>query len=306
MQPAVDAAVAESAGERFELSLDRRKVYGWAAAFLLLFVVLGMWWWHAAGVRRGSAVSDARMVAPVVAPVAAPPVESVDSEAERRFPTGMTKKEGMTTKEGMTRGRGVTKEGGRTKEGGSTEKSVKAVIQPAPPVPVRQPAVAAAVARTAPAAEPKSPAKSAAAVAAPKPSNSEEEAMEDSPEGGGDFHLLRRPGDPKNVPTPVGPVKPGPVVRPTSLGVMAGHVIYSPTPEYPKAASDAHVQGEVKVEAEIDRTGNVISTRVISGPPLLRQAALDAIGRWQYRPYLDHGRDPIGVNTEILVDFELP
>jgi TonB family protein len=95
-----------------------------------------------------------------------------------------------------------------------------------------------------------------------------------------------------------------PVVRPTSLGTMAANVMYSPAPTYPADASAAHVQGEVKVEAEVDRDGNVASTRVISGPPLLREAAADAVQRWRYRPYLSEGK-PISMSALVVLDFQL-
>jgi TonB family protein len=86
---------------------------------------------------------------------------------------------------------------------------------------------------------------------------------------------------------------------------MAANVTYSPAPAYPPAASDAHVQGEVKLEAEVDPDGNVASARVISGPPLLRDAAVNAVEHWHYRPYLAEGR-PIYTNTQIVMDFQLP
>jgi len=85
---------------------------------------------------------------------------------------------------------------------------------------------------------------------------------------------------------------------------MAANVVYSPAPAYPTAASAANVQGEVKVEAEIDRDGNVTAARVISGPPLLRDATVDAIEQWRYRPYLAGGK-PIGMNAIVVMDYQL-
>ncbi|MGI4757253.1 MAG: energy transducer TonB [Janthinobacterium lividum] len=95
------------------------------------------------------------------------------------------------------------------------------------------------------------------------------------------------------------------VVHPTSLGIMAGNVVYSPAPAYPSAASAAHVQGEVKVQAEIDRDGNVASLRVISGPPLLRDAAADAVQRWRYKPYVSAGK-AVPMSAVAVLDFQMP
>jgi TonB family protein len=94
-------------------------------------------------------------------------------------------------------------------------------------------------------------------------------------------------------------------VRSTSLGAMAANVLYSPAPAYPSAATSLHVQGEVRLEAEVDSDGNVTSTRVISGPPLLQEAAVDAVQRWHYRPYVHAGK-PIATNATVVMDFQLP
>ncbi len=98
---------------------------------------------------------------------------------------------------------------------------------------------------------------------------------------------------------------PAGTVHPASLGMMAANVLYSPAPAYPVPASTAHVQGQVKVQAQIDRDGNVTYARVVSGPPLLRDAALDAVQHWRYRPYMSAGK-PVPTSTLAVLDFELP
>jgi TonB family protein len=84
---------------------------------------------------------------------------------------------------------------------------------------------------------------------------------------------------------------------------MASNLVYSPVPAYPAAASASHVQGEVKLSADVDRDGKVASVRVISGPPLLRDAALDAVQRWRYRPYLWWAIPMAAIE---IMDFQLP
>jgi TonB family protein len=98
---------------------------------------------------------------------------------------------------------------------------------------------------------------------------------------------------------------PGGIVRSTSLGIMAANVLYGPEPDYPLAAVAAHVQGEVKVEAYVAPNGTVASARVISGPPLLRGASLDAVKRWHYRPYGSLGK-PVSMTAVTVMDFLLP
>ena len=57
-------------------------------------------------------------------------------------------------------------------------------------------------------------------------------------------------------------------------------------PEYPEVARQAHTEGDVALEVMVDKAGNVSDTKVISGPALLRQSALDAVRRWKYEPSL--------------------
>ena len=89
-----------------------------------------------------------------------------------------------------------------------------------------------------------------------------------------------------------------------SAGIMAANLVSSPAPLYPAQASAAQVQGEVIIEAIVGRDGEVVDTRVISGPPLLREAARSAVGRWRYRPYEVDGT-PTEIATTARVDFRL-
>ncbi|MBS1813619.1 MAG: TonB family protein [Acidobacteria bacterium] len=97
----------------------------------------------------------------------------------------------------------------------------------------------------------------------------------------------------------------GEIVRVGSEGIMSENLLYSPAPVYPAAASAARVAGEVRVQASIDRDGNVAAARVISGPPLLRDAALDAVHQWRFRPRVSHGK-PAPSSATAVLDFELP
>ena len=54
----------------------------------------------------------------------------------------------------------------------------------------------------------------------------------------------------------------------------------------------------------ISKAGNVDSVRVVSGPPLLVSAAIDAVKQWQYKPFLVDGQ-PVAARTEIKIPFSL-
>ena len=89
-----------------------------------------------------------------------------------------------------------------------------------------------------------------------------------------------------------------------SQRVMAARLLTKVPPEYPAAAKDQRVQGEVLMAAVIDREGRVSSIQLISGHPLLAPAAIDAVKQWTYRPYLLNG-EPIEIETQITVNFSL-
>jgi len=75
-------------------------------------------------------------------------------------------------------------------------------------------------------------------------------------------------------------------------------------PVYPAIAKATGTQGTVVLQAVISKTGTIENLRVVSGPPLLQQAALDAVKQWRYRPYLLNG-EPIEVETTVNVVFTL-
>ena len=90
--------------------------------------------------------------------------------------------------------------------------------------------------------------------------------------------------------------------RDVSSGVMSANLISAPAPEYPKLANAIHLQGEVILQAVIDKNGQVTATSVLRGHHLLRQAAVNAVRQWRYRPFLANGR-PVDVATVITVEF---
>lgn len=115
-------------------------------------------------------------------------------------------------------------------------------------------------------------------------------------------------GPPSATPPPpvVKPVgKPAVPVRIKVGGnVQAGKLVFQPKPVYPPFARQARVQGMVRLTAIIGKDGAIHSLRVISGHPLLVQAALEAVGKWRYRPTELNG-EPVEVVTQIDVNFTL-
>jgi TonB family protein len=102
------------------------------------------------------------------------------------------------------------------------------------------------------------------------------------------------------LPMPCGMSVPRNVI--VSAGVAASMLKIKIDPVYPAEALKNHISGVVVLHATIGAKGGVEALRVISGPTLLQQAALDAVRQWTYRPYLLNNT-PVEVETTINVVF---
>ncbi len=89
-----------------------------------------------------------------------------------------------------------------------------------------------------------------------------------------------------------------------AAAVMAGRLVKGDPPVYPPIALAAHMQGSVTLHGIITKEGNVERLEALGGPPMLKQAALDAVKQWTYRPYMING-EPAEVDTTIIVNFNL-
>jgi TonB family protein len=86
--------------------------------------------------------------------------------------------------------------------------------------------------------------------------------------------------------------------------VQEHNLIHKVDPEYPPLARQARIQGTVRFNATIGKDGRVTQLQLVSGHPLLVQAATEAVKQWVYKPTLLNG-SPIEVVTTIDVNFTL-
>jgi len=100
--------------------------------------------------------------------------------------------------------------------------------------------------------------------------------------------------------TSAAPTGPERITSRLAEGMLLDRVM----PIYPPIARAAGVQGTVVLEATISKGGSIENLRVLSGPQMLQQAAIDAVSRWRYRPYLLNG-GPVEVETTVSVVFSL-
>jgi TonB family protein len=80
--------------------------------------------------------------------------------------------------------------------------------------------------------------------------------------------------------------------------------LYHQIPLYPPKALRLRIEGTVRLEACIAPSGEVTEVLVISGPPLLRRASMEAASHWRFAPVRWRG-EPAQAATEIDVPFRL-
>jgi len=91
---------------------------------------------------------------------------------------------------------------------------------------------------------------------------------------------------------------------PVSQGVEGGELETKVNAIYPPHARAVGQHGVVVLEALVGVDGSVKDVKVLSGPPLLRQSALDAVRRWKYQPFKLNGK-AIAAQTQVQVEFKL-
>lgn len=75
-------------------------------------------------------------------------------------------------------------------------------------------------------------------------------------------------------------------------------------PVYPLEAMEQKLQGKVVVHLVISTTGDVLSTEPVSGSPVLVQAAVAAMKKWKFKPYIHNGQ-PVQIGYKMPYDFAI-
>jgi protein TonB len=94
------------------------------------------------------------------------------------------------------------------------------------------------------------------------------------------------------------------MLRPVSGGVLNGTAVNLPPPTYPEVAKRMRVAGIVTVQVIVDETGKVISAEATTGPPSLRDVAVQAALRARFSPTKLSGQ-PVKVSGLINYKFSL-
>lgn len=92
-----------------------------------------------------------------------------------------------------------------------------------------------------------------------------------------------------------------PTVAQSELEPM--HVLKTIPPVYPPIARIRRLSGAVVVQVTVGKDGKVRNPQLISGQPVFRDAAFDAVKQWKFKPAMLNGQ-PIDQTTQIKMDFK--
>lgn len=255
---------------------------GWKLALLVAGLLLAAavgWYWYSAQPAKVSASSDRPVPSESVNPEPAP----APRLASKPLEAAPAATPAATT--------------------GSSRIAEPSALEPAA---VRS--AAASPLRPAPAAlpepEPKKPVLGAVRLSAPVVNRSTAEAAAPSEEpglalgsgvSGGEAASLSLLGS--KTKQPAAPVPVGGDVKPARL-------LSSIPPVYPQLARAQRLSGDVTIDALIEANGRVSATKVLSGPALLHQSAVDAVKQWKYQPATLNGQ-PTSMHLTVVVQFKL-
>ncbi len=100
--------------------------------------------------------------------------------------------------------------------------------------------------------------------------------------------------------------QPAAPAAPVAIGgdVKPARMISSVAPMYPALAKSQHIAGSVRVDALVDTNGRVTTMKIVSGPSMLHQAAMDALRQWKYQPATLDGK-PVPMHLTVTIQFRL-
>jgi len=87
--------------------------------------------------------------------------------------------------------------------------------------------------------------------------------------------------------------------------VAEGSLLRRVEPDYPEQARQKQIQGPVVLDVRAGRDGSIQEIKLLSGQPLLADAAMAAVKQWRFRPLKIKGQ-PVEMETKVTLNFKLP
>lgn len=91
---------------------------------------------------------------------------------------------------------------------------------------------------------------------------------------------------------------------PMAVGSLIEYATKRVNPVYPSAARNIRMTGTVRIDVLVDEDGKVVEVQNTNGPSMLQRAALDAIRKWQFKPFIRDGQ-PVKAAGFVSFNFSL-
>jgi len=272
-----------------------------------VLVLAGGGWWYmqrqSGGVQAGSEPASNVQASVAALPVASSPSQTQQSAPPQVNPPAQSNPPALTNASAQAKS-------------SSNTLSVVPAVQSAPPARNSQPilnsaksgaGVATSASAQPPVEEPKKPVLGEIHLAKPKVSPGRRTQTVGEPDAGINLTSDDQPdAESLNTGLAVSNNQPSAPAAPLPVGgdVKQAKLISSVPPVYPMLAKNQHVSGNVMVDALIDANGRVTTMKIVSGPTLLQQAAMDALKQWKYQPATLDGK-PVAMHLTVTVQFRL-
>ena len=105
-----------------------------------------------------------------------------------------------------------------------------------------------------------------------------------------------------NAPTPAAPTTTANGNPKQGGNIQSAVLVSRKEPEYPKIAKQTGAKGAVVLNATIGKDGHIKAVKIVSGHPMLQNAAKEAVMQWVYKPTLLNGT-AVETETQITLNF---
>jgi TonB family protein len=277
-----------------------------AIAAGVLALVGGGWWYmqQSSRVQAGSESASNVQASVATLPVASAPSQAQGNALPQANPPAQSNPAALTNASAPSKASSNALSVAPVVQSASVARNLQPMSNPA------RPAVSAptSVAVQPPAEEPKKPVLGDVHLAKPKVLAGRHAQTVGEPDAGINLNSDDQPdAEGLNSGLAASNNQPSAPAAPLAVGgdVKQAKLISSVPPVYPTLAKNQRVSGNVTIDALIDANGRVTTMKIVSGPTLLQQAAMDALKQWKYQPASLDGK-PVPMHLTVTVQFRLP
>lgn len=277
-----------------------------ALAASVLLLAGGGWWYmqqQSGGIPAGTAAASNVQASVASLPVTNSPSQSQGSALPQTNPPAQTTPPALTNTSAPSNSASNKLSVVPAVSSAVSARNAKSTSSPATPVHD----VTAAPSVQPPAEQPKKPVLGEVELLKPKVSAARRTQNVGEPDAGIPLTSDEQPSvETLNAGLTGGNAQPSAPATPVAIGgdVKQAKIISSVPPVYPSLAKTQHVSGNVQIDALIDATGRVTTMKIVSGPTLLQQAAVDALKQWKYQPATLDGK-PVPMHLTVTLQFRM-